>query len=77
MQFTTSIVALLSAAALTAAAPAAPAPESPVGKRDDCVVNAANSGVWHEFGLSRYRTAFSCQPAEMCSQYCDYFKSGQ
>lgn len=78
MQFPVSIIALLSAAAtLTAAAPSTPIQDTPLQKRDDCVVNSANTGVWHEHGLSRWRTAFSCEPAEMCASYCDYFKGCQ
>ena len=41
---------------------------------DRCVVNNQNTGVWHEAGLQRRRTAFSSEGTPT-DAYCNYFHS--
>ncbi|PVI04992.1 hypothetical protein DM02DRAFT_725441 [Periconia macrospinosa] len=74
MQFFTTLVAAATVAMASAAAISTPSnPLTEVNKRAECLVNSASAGVWHEWGLSRFRTKFSGENTDV-GAYCGYWK---
>ncbi|CAI6336027.1 unnamed protein product [Periconia digitata] len=72
MQFSTLFLAG-SSLALASAAAIDTRTASNLEVKRDCLVNSAQAGVWHEWGLSRYRTKFSGANTDI-GAYCGYWK---